>query len=82
MADFYNKEEIFTATEIVRDFSSVLKKVGSGELERAVIAKNGRFRAVMINFEEYEKLKNALSVLRKIYANTKKASDGKAKDGD
>jgi PHD/YefM family antitoxin component YafN of YafNO toxin-antitoxin module len=82
MADFYNKEEIFAATEIVRDFSSVLKKIGSGELERAIIAKNGRFRAVMINFEEYEKLKNALSVLQKIYDRTKRTAEGKTQNGN
>ncbi|MDR1460088.1 MAG: type II toxin-antitoxin system Phd/YefM family antitoxin [Campylobacteraceae bacterium] len=82
MADFYNKEEIFTATQIVRDFSSVLKKIGSNELERAVIVKNGRFRAVMINFEEYEKLKDALGVLQKIYAKTKKVANEKAQNGN
>ncbi|MDR2081405.1 MAG: type II toxin-antitoxin system Phd/YefM family antitoxin [Campylobacteraceae bacterium] len=68
MATFYNKEEIFTATEIVRDFSSVLKKVNSREIERAVIVKNSHFRAVLVDFKEYEKLKNALTVLEKIYA--------------
>ncbi|MDR0408715.1 MAG: type II toxin-antitoxin system Phd/YefM family antitoxin [Campylobacteraceae bacterium] len=82
MADFYDKEEIFTATQIVRDFSSILKKIGSNELERAIIIKNGHFRAVMIDFEEYEKLKNALGVLQKIYAKTKKAADEKAQNGN
>ncbi|MDR1555101.1 MAG: type II toxin-antitoxin system Phd/YefM family antitoxin [Campylobacteraceae bacterium] len=82
MADFYNKEEIFTATEIVRDFSSILKKIGSHELERVIIAKNGRFRAVIIDFEEYEKLKNALSVLQKIYARTKRVDGGKTQNGN
>jgi PHD/YefM family antitoxin component YafN of YafNO toxin-antitoxin module len=67
MAAFYDKEEIFTATEIVRDFSSVLKKINSHEIERAVIVKNNHFRAVLVDFQEYEKLKNALDVLQKIY---------------
>ncbi|MDR1614008.1 MAG: type II toxin-antitoxin system Phd/YefM family antitoxin [Campylobacteraceae bacterium] len=67
MAAFYDKEEIFTATDIVRDFSSILKKINSHEIERAVIVKNNRFRAVIVDFEEYEKLKNALDVLQKIY---------------
>ncbi|MDR3345596.1 MAG: type II toxin-antitoxin system Phd/YefM family antitoxin [Campylobacteraceae bacterium] len=76
MADFYEKHEIFTATEMVRDFSGILKKIGSRELERAIIVKNGHFRAVMIDYEEYEKLKNALGVLQKIYTKNKKASNG------
>ncbi|MDR2635217.1 MAG: type II toxin-antitoxin system Phd/YefM family antitoxin [Campylobacteraceae bacterium] len=68
MAAFYDKEEIFTATEAVRDFSSILKKVNSREIEHAVIVKNNRFKAVIVDFKEYEKLKNALDVLQKIYA--------------
>jgi hypothetical protein len=76
MADFYEKHEIFTATKMVRDFSSILKKIGSRELERAIIVKNGHFRAVMVDYAEYEKMKNALGVLQKIYAKTKKASNG------
>ncbi|MDR0762345.1 MAG: type II toxin-antitoxin system Phd/YefM family antitoxin [Campylobacteraceae bacterium] len=68
MATFYNKDEIFTATEIVRDFSSILKKVNSREIECAVIVKNNHFRAALVDFKEYEKLKNALNVLEKIYA--------------
>ncbi|MDR2790900.1 MAG: type II toxin-antitoxin system Phd/YefM family antitoxin [Campylobacteraceae bacterium] len=68
MATFYNKEEIFTATEAVRDFSSILKRVNSGEIKRAVIVKNSHFRAVLVDFKEYEKLKDALDVLQKIYA--------------
>ncbi|MDR2099298.1 MAG: type II toxin-antitoxin system Phd/YefM family antitoxin [Campylobacteraceae bacterium] len=67
MAAFYDKDEIFTATEFARDFSSILKKVNSHEIERAVVVKNSHFRAVLVDFKEYEKLKDALGVLEKIY---------------
>ncbi|MDR0467497.1 MAG: type II toxin-antitoxin system Phd/YefM family antitoxin [Campylobacteraceae bacterium] len=71
MAIFYEKNEIFTATEMVRDFSSVLTKIGSRELERAVIVKNNRFRAVVVRIEEYEKMKEAMKVLESVYAKNK-----------
>ncbi|MFV0481003.1 MAG: prevent-host-death protein [Campylobacteraceae bacterium] len=77
MAIYYEKDEIFTATEMVREFSPILTKIGSRELERAVIVKNNRFRAVLVHVEEYEKMKEALNVLEKIYASNKRAKDGK-----
>jgi PHD/YefM family antitoxin component YafN of YafNO toxin-antitoxin module len=73
MAEFYEKNEIFSATDMVRDFATILKKVGSSELSRAVVVKNGHFRAVMVSFEEYEKLKAAEALLQKIYQKTKRA---------
>jgi PHD/YefM family antitoxin component YafN of YafNO toxin-antitoxin module len=77
MAIFYEKEEIFTATDMVRDFSSVLTKIGSRELKRAVIVKNNRFRAVVVHIEEYEKMQEAVKVLESIYAKTKRVNSGK-----
>ncbi len=77
MATFYEKNEIFTATEMVRDFSSILTKIGSREIERAVVVKNNRFRAVVVHIEEYEKMKEAVKVLENIYAKTKRVNSGK-----
>lgn len=77
MAIYYEKDEIFTATEMVRDFSSILTKIGSRELERAVVVKNNRFRAVVVHIEEYEKLQEAMKVLENIYSKTKRANSGK-----
>lgn len=76
MAIYYEKDEIFTATEVVRDFSSILRKIGTKELDRAVIVKNNRFRAVLVHIEEYEKMQEALKVLENIYTKTKRASSG------
>jgi len=38
--------------------------------------KNNRFEAVMITVDEYEKMSEAVHILEKIYASTKKKSDG------
>ena len=71
----YSKDEIMTATDMVRNFSAVLNSV-SKEKKRVVVVKNIRFEAVMIPVEAYEKMSEAVTILEKIYASTKKKSDG------
>ncbi len=71
----YSKDEIMTATDMVRNFSAVLNSV-SKEKKRVVVVKNNRFEAVMIPVETYEKMSEAVTILEKIYASTKKKSDG------
>lgn len=72
----YAKNEIMTATDMVRNFSSVLGSLSKGKNKRVVIVKNNRFEAVMITVDEYEKMSEAVEILEKIYASTKKKSDG------
>ena len=69
----YAKNEMMSATDMVRNFSSVLGSLSNGENKRIVIVKNNRFEAVMITVEEYEKMCEAVSILEKIYASTKRA---------
>lgn len=71
----YSKDEIMTATDMVRNFSSVLTSV-SKEKKRVVVVKNNRFEAVMISVEAYEKMSEAVTILEKIYASTMKKNDG------
>ncbi len=68
MASF-SKDEIYTATEVVRNFSAILGKVAQSK--RIVILKNNKFEAVMLNFKEYERLLNAVELLESIYQNQK-----------
>jgi prevent-host-death family protein len=71
----FSNDEIMTATDMVRNFSAVLSSV-SKEKKRVVVVKNNRFEAVMISVESYEKMNEAVMILEKIYASTKKKSDG------
>ncbi len=71
----FSNDEIMTATDMVRNFSAVLSSV-SKEKKRVVVVKNNRFEAVMISVESYEKMHEAMMILEKIYASTKKKSDG------
>ena len=73
----YAKNEIMTATDMVRNFSSVLGSLSKGNNKRVVIVKNNRFEAVMITVDEYEKMSEAASILEKIYASTKRRAMAK-----
>ncbi|AQW80912.1 type II toxin-antitoxin system Phd/YefM family antitoxin [Campylobacter pinnipediorum] len=68
----FKKDEIYTATEVVRNFSSVLNKISSGDTKRAVVVKNNKFEAVILNMDEYERLEKAVEILESIYNSSKK----------
>lgn len=67
----FTQEEVTSATEIVRNFSSELKSLTSGKKEKIVIVRNNRFEAVIIPIEEYERMSEAVKILEKIYKRTK-----------
>ncbi|HIP30378.1 MAG TPA: type II toxin-antitoxin system Phd/YefM family antitoxin [Sulfurospirillum arcachonense] len=67
----FTQDEVISATDVVRNFSSELKSLTSGEKEKLVIVKNNRFEAVIIPIEEYERMSEAVKILEKIYKKTK-----------
>ncbi len=73
MASKFSTDEIVSATEVVRNFSSELKSLKSGKKKKLVIVKNNKFEAVLLPFEEYEKMYEAMEILEKIYNKTKRS---------
>ncbi|MCX2683600.1 type II toxin-antitoxin system Phd/YefM family antitoxin [Campylobacter sp. MIT 21-1685] len=71
----FKQNEIYTATEVVRNFSSLLDRLKKNETGRIVILKNNKFEAVMLNMSEFERLQNALNLLENIYK-TQKVENG------
>ena len=63
-----NQDEIYTATEIVRNFSTVLNKIKNQEIKKALIVKNNKYEAVMISMNEFERLEKAVELLKAVYA--------------
>ena len=63
-----NQDEIYTATEIVRNFSTVLNKIKNQEIKKALIVKNNKFEAVMISMSEFERLEKGVELLKAVYA--------------
>ena len=71
----FTQDEVISATDVVRNFSSELKSLTTGEKEKLVIVKNNRFEAVIIPIEEYERMSEAVKILEKIYKKTKTNGD-------
>lgn len=67
----FSKDEIYTATEVVENFSTMLEKTKKSENGKVVIVKNNKFEAVLLSFEEYERLNEAVMLLEKIYKDKK-----------
>ena len=65
------QDEIYTATEVVRNFSSILEKLKADPSGKIVILKNNKFEAVMLSVKEYERLEEAVKLLENIYKKQK-----------
>lgn len=65
------QDEIYTATEVVRNFSPILEKLKTDPSGKIVILKNNKFEAVMLSVKEYERLEEAVKLLENIYKNQK-----------
>ncbi|MFH5205776.1 type II toxin-antitoxin system Phd/YefM family antitoxin [Campylobacter coli] len=67
----FKQDEIYTATEVVRNFSPLIEKLKKSESGKMVILKNNKFEAVMLSMKEFERLQNAMQLLENIYKNQK-----------
>ncbi|EAC1820778.1 type II toxin-antitoxin system Phd/YefM family antitoxin [Campylobacter jejuni] len=67
----FKQDEIYTATEVVRNFSPIMEKLKKSESGKIVILKNNKFKAVMLSMKEFERLQNAMQLLENIYKNQK-----------
>lgn len=64
----FKQDEIYTATEMARNFSSILTKIKKNEIKKAMILKNNKFEAVLISMAEFERLEKAVELLNIVYA--------------
>ena len=69
----FSKDEMFTATQIVRNFSAVLNGLSKNPQKRALIVKNNKFEAVLLEMVEYERLIKAEELLRTLYEQHKRS---------
>ncbi len=67
----FKQDEIYTATEVVRNFSPLIEKLKKSESGKMVILKNNKFEAVLLSMKEFERLQNAMQLLENIYKNQK-----------
>jgi len=59
----YSRDEILSASDVARSFSSVLKDLMNHTKERLAVSKNNKLEAVMLPIEEYERLKEAYDLM-------------------
>ncbi len=62
----YSRDEIISASDIARGFSNVLGNIINQTKEKIAISKNNKLEAVILNIDEYEKLKEAYDTLEHI----------------
>ena len=66
----FEKKEIVSATQLVRQFSNFLSELTSRHLNKIAIIRNNEMQAVVLPIEEYENL-----VLRAAASNQKSVKD-------
>ena len=59
----YTRDEIISATDLARNLSTTLNSITHNVKEKIAIAKNNKLEAVIINIEEYERLKEAYELM-------------------
>ncbi len=79
---YYTKDEIQSSTSIARNFGSLLDSLRSEKLKKVAVMRNNIMEAVIIPYEEYERLKEAqdLEEHREIYDIVKKRKEGNYAD--
>ena len=75
----YSRDEIISASEIARSFSTVLKDLMTQTKGRFAISKNNKLEAVVLPIEEYERLQEAYELMEhvEIYQTVKERKDSK-----
>ena len=62
----YTRDEIISATELARNVSATLNSITKNQKEKVAISKNNKLEAVMIDIEEYERLKEVYDLMEHI----------------
>ena len=52
----FNRNEIVSATQIVRQFSSIMSSILNKTLDKIAIVRNNEMEALILSFDEYEQL--------------------------
>ena len=62
----YTRDEIISITDLARNISSTINSIINDEKEKIAISKNNKLEAVIIDIEEYERLKKAYELIEHI----------------
>lgn len=59
----YKRDEIVSASDVARGFSTILNSIIDKSKDKLAISKNNKLEAVLLDIEEYERLKNAYDIM-------------------
>jgi len=59
----YTRDEIISATDLARNVSATLSSIVKHTREKVAISKNNKLEAVIIDIEEYERLKESYELM-------------------
>ncbi len=59
----YTRDEIISATDLARNVSATLRSIVKHTKEKVAIMKNNKLEAVIIDIDEYERLKEAYELM-------------------
>ena len=59
----YKRDEIVSASDVARGFSTILNSIIDKSKDKLAISKNNKLEAVLLDIEEYERLKNAYDMM-------------------
>jgi len=59
----YTRDEIISATDLARNVSATLSSIAKHTRDKVAIMKNNKLEAVIIDIEEYERLKEAYDLM-------------------
>lgn len=62
----YTRDEIISATDLARNISATLSSIVKHNKEKVAISKNNKLEAVIIDIEEYERLKEAYELMEHV----------------
>lgn len=62
----YSSKEMFSATDLVRKNKSIFDKLSSKEIQKAVILRDGKPSAILLDFNEYERIIEEFLTLKNI----------------
>ena len=52
----FNRNEIISATQLVRQFSSIISSLVNKTLDKIAVIRNNEMEAVILSYDEYEQL--------------------------
>ena len=75
----YTRDEIVSVSDLSRGLSNILGNIIDNSKEKIAISKNNKLEAVLLNIDEYEKLKEAYDILEhlEIYKKVKERESSK-----